>query len=349
MTAQFHKPPVFMVINGNIEDGVPQVSHLVTRQAESLREIGWDVFLDVIDDRTSVQGILRNIRERQREVLRIKPGLIHAQYGSVTAAVARCIKGSLPLIVSFCGDDLLGTPCPGWQWRIRERGARLIGLWAAQHADTIIVKSHNLLQALPPNFRNRAIVLPNGIDTRLFYPMSQSECRKKLGWSQQSKVVLFNASNYENQYVKNPALAHATMALVSRSVSDVVLHMFSNTPPEEVPLLMNAADCLLVTSLQEGSPNIIKEAMACDLPVVSVPCGDAPERLYKCYPGAICPYDANALAEAILEVFRIGCRSNGREQLMMQKLDALSVAERLGEIYSCVLQKANFTHTSRTA
>jgi glycosyltransferase involved in cell wall biosynthesis len=103
--------------------------------------------------------------------------------------------------------------------------------------------------------------------------------------------------------------------------------------------MLNAADCLLVTSLHEGSPNIVKEAMACNLPVVSVPCGDVVERLEKTYPGSIRPYDAAALAGAIYEVLKTGRRSNGREQIVIQGLTLAKIAERLVQIYRHVQQK----------
>lgn len=78
--------------------------------------------------------------------------------------------------------------------------------------------------------------------------------------------------------------------------------------------------------------------MACDLPVVSVPCGDVSERLEGTRPGGVCTYDAVSLADAIKEVFKAGCRSNGLEQLVAQGLSSTAVAERLSTLYSSVQQ-----------
>jgi glycosyltransferase involved in cell wall biosynthesis len=149
----------------------------------------------------------------------------------------------------------------------------------------------------------------------------------------QSKVVLFNASQNENQISKNPSLARAAVDLLARSIPDVSLYMMSNASQEEVCLSLNAADSLLVTSLHEGSPNIVKEAMACNLPVVSVPCGDVPERLRMTHPGGVCSYDARVLAKTLEEVLMAGYRSNGRHQLIAQGLTTAKVAERLMQIY----------------
>jgi len=323
---------VFMIINGSLKNGNAIFSNLVRSQALSLENLGCEVVVGVVDNRTSLYGILQNILRLRREIIGIKPQLVHAQYGTITAAVASLIKRSLLLVVSFCGDDLLGTPNPGIIWRIREKVSRVISLLAAWQADVIIVKSNNLLQSLPETLKRKAKVLPNGVNMNWFHPIHSHECRSKLGWATDKKVILFNASENSNQNVKNLPLAQATFNILSHSLN-VTMHVMSNANREEVHLMLNAADCLLVTSLHEGSPNIVKEAMACNLPVVSVSCGDVTDRLKHTKPGKVCPYDAHALAEAIQEVLCVERRSNGREQLMEQGLTAQNVAESLTRIY----------------
>jgi teichuronic acid biosynthesis glycosyltransferase TuaC len=335
---------VFMVLNCNVKSETPQISSFVKSQAESLRDAGWEVSLGIVDDRTSLHGIVRNIRRLKREIGHARPGLVHAQYGSMTAAIASFIKGSLPLVVSFCGDDLLGTQNPELIWNVREKCARITGLGAARRAAAVIVKSKNLMHALPTRLKNIASVLPNGVDMSLFTPMPRDEARTRVGWMGKGKVVLFNASHNDNQNSKNPSLARAVIDTLARDVSDVSLEVLSNASQEEVRLRMNAADCLLVTSLHEGSPNIVKEAMACNLPVVSVTCGDVAERLKNTYPGGICPYDAQNLARAVHDVLKANLRSNGREQVVAQGLTLTNVAERLVKLYHDV-QKESFSIT----
>jgi glycosyltransferase involved in cell wall biosynthesis len=332
MNPQGAKASVFMVRNCELKDGVPQIPAFLEHKIEYLRNAGVEEFIGVVDDRTSIRGILRNIRRLKSEIIRYQPGLVHAEYGSITAAIACFIKGQVPLVVSFCGDDILGTPNPGLVWRVRERLARAIGLWAARRATAIVVKSNNLLQALPETIRSRATILPEGVNLNLFKPMPRDACRARLGWSMR-KVVLFNAGYKGNQKVKNLDLARETLHRLTESFPDALLKTVSDASSEDVRLLLNAADCLLVTSFHEGSPNIVKEAMACNLPVVSVPCGDVTERLAKTYPGGVYPYDASALAEAIGEVFRAGRRSNGRDQIVAQGMTTAGVAARLIELY----------------
>jgi teichuronic acid biosynthesis glycosyltransferase TuaC len=330
------KTSVFFVVGGDWKDGELTPPPFVRSQAESLRGCDCEVFLAIVDDRTSVRGILRNIRRICAEARRAQPKLIHAQYGSVIAGMGRLVRGSAPLIVSFCGDDLLGTPAPGVIWRIREACSRAIGLWAARGASTIIVKSKSLFETLPSDLQRKAVVVPNGVDADAFRPMDQNKCRAALGWSKKAKIILFDGSwngLKEDNRRKNPMLARETVELLASSIPDISLHAISNVPHRQIPLMMNAADCLLVTSLQEGSPNIVKEAMACNLPIVSVPCGDVAERLGGTSPGGIRPYNAASLAACVKEVILAGRRSNGRERLIEQGLTTSKVAEQVTQIY----------------
>jgi glycosyltransferase involved in cell wall biosynthesis len=149
----------------------------------------------------------------------------------------------------------------------------------------------------------------------------------------QEKIVLFNASIGKSQHVKNPALARETIDLLAGTDPAVSLHVMSGASTEEVVWMLNAADCLLVTSLHEGAPKIVQEAMACNLPVVSVPCGDVPERLTGVYPGGIASYDVAELAGLVREVLDGENRSNGREQAMQQGLSITTYAEKAIQTY----------------
>src|SRR5690606_2964302 len=145
---------------------------------------------------------------------------------------------------------------------------------AARRADATIVKSRNLCEALPSELQNRAFIVPNGVDTDYFAPMNREECRGLLGWPPDARIVLFNAAHGMPSVRKNAALARDVLERIRTHASDVILKTMSRNPVHEVRAMLNAADCLLVTSIHEGSPNIVKEAMACNLPVVSVDCGD---------------------------------------------------------------------------
>jgi teichuronic acid biosynthesis glycosyltransferase TuaC len=97
--------------------------------------------------------------------------------------------------------------------------------------------------------------------------------------------------------------------------------------PHQVPLYLNAADVLLCASRAEGSPNIVKEALACNLPIVASPVGDVPERLQGVFPSKVVAREPEAMADALIEILSLKQRSNGRERVMQVAQDARKVLE----------------------
>ena len=311
-----------------IPDGA-SVPHAYATQIEFLRRAGNDVMLFGVDDRISPGGVVRNVRELRIQVTRFRPDLLVAYYGTMVGAVTRSAAGGIPFVITFRGSDLLGSSNPGWKWQLRDRLGRFLSLWAASGARQIVVNGSGLYQSLPVGLRAKTHNLPNGINTEIFSPIPRDLARRQLGWPVEEKVILFNAGVGSGQVVKNRPLAEEALALLS----NVRLEAISNCTREEVALRMNASDCLLVTSLHEGSPDLVKEAMACNLPVVSVPCGDVPERLQGVSLSFIQPYNARKLAEASEMVLKAGGRSNGREQLFAQGLDTVSVTGKVLAVY----------------
>jgi glycosyltransferase involved in cell wall biosynthesis len=154
--------------------------------------------------------------------------------------------------------------------------------------------------------------------------------------------VLFYCFAGEDQAVKNLPLAQNAVHILTIDDPGVELFVMSNAERNDVRLIMNASDCLLITSLHEGSPNIVKEAMACNLPVVSVPCGDVNERLKEVSPGGVYGYDAWTLADGIRQVLAVGKRSNGRDEIIRQGLTASTVAKSLNQIYQRAIEECAF-------
>jgi glycosyltransferase involved in cell wall biosynthesis len=115
-------------------------------------------------------------------------------------------------------------------------------------------------------------------------------------------------------------------------VGPIHLAVAENQPPNVMPLMMNAADCLLLTSMIEGSPNVVKEAIMCNLPVVTTEVGDVREMLTDITPSAICPHDSTELGNALVDVLRTGIRSNGRQQRV--DLAESVVARRILDVYA---------------
>ena len=175
-------------------------------------------------------------------------------------------------------------------------------------------------------------VIPCGIDLERFKPMDSLACRHRLGWSPDSFHVLFASGNGDQ--VKRPWLAKAAVAQMSPSDSPPELHHLTSVPNAEVPVWLNASDVLLLTSLHEGSPTIVKEALACGLPIVSVDVGDVAERIEGIEECHLARSEPAGLAAKLSLVRQQGKRFDCRTRI--NELSILSVAEKLKRFYEDV-------------
>ncbi|MBV9004638.1 MAG: glycosyltransferase [Solirubrobacterales bacterium] len=182
--------------------------------------------------------------------------------------------------------------------------------------------------ALPMSVRGRNHVLPHGVDRSLFRPFPQSTARQQLGWSPDERVVLFVGEDPN----KRCDLATEAVEIARSEFPALRLAPCTHVPHREVPVWMNAADILVLTSNVEGSPNVVKEAMACNLPIVSVDVGDVRNVVEGTRNCRIMAQDPKALAEGFCDVLRaVPARSDGRSRTDYLGLDA--IAARLLEIY----------------
>jgi len=261
--------------------------------------------------------------------LRGRYRLVHVHAGE-TALAAR-FHVATPMLVSYCGDDVLGDPREDGSIPLRGRLRSAVVRAHSHLFPAVVVKSQQMHDRLPAGTRTRTTVLPNGVDTRIFRPLDRAECRRELGWDEDERVALFAGTRPDSPR-KRRALAEAACAVASELGDPVRLHVAGSVPPERMPVLMNAANCLLLTSSIEGSPNVVKEALMCDLPVVSVPVGDTSELLADVSPSLVCDATPEALAEGLVRVLDVPRRSNGRAASADLTLE--SIASRVEAVYA---------------
>lgn len=299
------------------------------RQMESVGKFGVEVQPFYLKSRTSPTTTIRELWRLGREIGEFAPDIVHAHFGTMTAFVA-AVASRKPLVITFHGSDL--NPAPGDFW-LRAKLARTLSHLAALRAARIICVSSQLSDRIAYH-SGRVHIVPCGVNLKLFRPASRDECRAKLGWSIDEKVVLFNART--DPVGKRLGLAETAVALAQRQIPNLRLHVFrGSTPPDEMPLFYSAADCLLMTSDYEGSPMVVKEALACNLPVVSVDVGDVAERLQGIWPSRIVARNPDALGRALVEILNAERRSNGRDR--MRDLSEESVADQVVSIYRLTL------------
>lgn len=323
----------------------PQPAHsasmiFIERQIESLLAAGVDGRTFHLQSRTEPSVTLREWRRLRADIRDFRPEVVHAQYGTATAfltvlAAPARMAGAPPLIVTFRGSDLNPDPEKGFA---RCLAGRWMSQVAACRATRIICVSEQLLRRLWWG-RNKALVVPSGTDTRLFRPRQLAEARAELGWSAEERIVLFNGSQRQ---LKRPDLARAAVAEAGRRCGPIRLVELDGTQsPDIVPIMMNAADCLILTSDREGSPNVVKEAIASGLPVVSRDVGDVRLRLANVRPSKIAGDTPEELGEALAEILACPVRSNGPQAAAGFSLEA--IAARIVTVYEDAARKRRKT------
>jgi glycosyltransferase involved in cell wall biosynthesis len=295
----------------------PGLGAFVASQVASLRKAGLGVDVLFLDARRSKWELVRGIAQVRTRAASGDYDLVHAHFGY--NGVPACLQSRLPVVISFCGTDL------------NHPRFRPISRWVARRADACIVKSDRLREILGIP----AAVIPNGVDTSRFRPIHRDEARRRLGLIPDARYALFvsNPARPEKRY----DLAKAAVAAAQEASGPIEMLVLHNRPQHELPVYFNAADLLLLTSSSEGSPNAVKEAMACNLPIVSTDVGDVRQVLGKTHNCAVCDPVADSLAHGIRTVLCDGARSNGRSRIAHLASDA--VAARIVAVYRRALDR----------
>lgn len=311
----------------NVSGGV-----FADRQICSLENAGVDADVLVIRGNTSFRESRRNFQRLRRRLAAGGHDVVHAQYGSVTALVT-CLAGKrrVPVVVSFCGSDLNGTPSVS---RVRSWLGVVVSQLAATLADGVICKSEALARRIWLKHR-RLLVMPNGVDLAQFRPLDRQECRRRLGIGSDDVCLLFNNGNGDP--VKRLDQAEIVTERVARCLPQraVRLLVLRAVAPSDVVYYLNAANVLLITSDMEGSPNILKEAIACRTPVVSYPVGDAGDRLAGVTFGRVVPRDPIQMADAVRD-FVLDPPKPDLDAEVLAAIDQETVAKQILEFYRTV-------------
>jgi glycosyltransferase involved in cell wall biosynthesis len=309
----------------------PHWGSFVRSQAKSLWELNLDVDVLVVRGFVTMKAYFSTLPEVRRRTRDSKYDLVHAHFGHTAAMVATALRH--PLVISFCGEDLLGAPRAHGN-TLKSTVESAIFRHLPGIADATITKSLEMELQLPKKYQADNTVLPNGVDTNLFMPIPQIEARDTLGWRHDERVALFLGDPSDSR--KRVELAEQAMIQVQKTQPDARLEIAFGIKPAVVPTLMNAADCLVFPSRSEGSPNAVKEAMAAALPIVATPVGDVPERFKDVEGCFVCQPHPMEFSYAILKAFEMG-GSSLAARTAVEAISIETIAGRLRDIYLSVL------------
>jgi len=295
---------ILFVIPGKKIDS-PQSMTFVKRLARSLDALGAHVDIMISVKSSNPLDFIEQGVELRKIVRLNRPDLVVAQYGTFTGLLVALFAPS-PKIITYHGSDLNPTPSEN---RLYVLLKHLASHTASFLSDGIICVSRELAGRLV--CRKPIEIIPTSTDTDLFSPTDMNECRKMIGWDLHVPTALFLVGN--NPGKKRLDLALEVEKHLLRKSSEVVMKVIRDEIPlSQVPAYLNAADCLVYLSDFEGSPNLIRDACACNTPIVTVPVGDVIEVLAEVTPSRVVRRDAYEIAEAVRELTLLQTRSNGR-------------------------------------
>ena len=308
----------------------PAFGSYVRTQSESLTAAGIDVEMLVLRNRYRKLIYPKAILQLRQRLASGSVDLVHAHYGFV-GMVART-QWKVPVVVTYHGSDILG-------W-INSRGEReslgaLIagaGRMLARCIDAAIVQSDEMAGRL---HKSNVYIIPHEVDLKVFQPTEREQARRVLGLELYKKYLLFAANPKVG--VKRFSLAKAVAERLTAQDPSAELLVVSKETQQRLALYMSACDVLIFPSYQEGSPNIVKQAMACNLPIVSTDVGDVRQVVGTTKDCYVCNPSVPEFTARINEILVHRNRTDGREHI--RHLESSSVAQKVIEVYEGVLRK----------
>ena len=265
-----------------------------------------------------VQAYIRGALSLIRITKDWKPDIIHAHSG-FCGFIAN-LQRNVPVVTTYHGSD------------INVKVNRLISRFAIHFSAYNIFVSQKLIDLV--NAKNKYTCIPCGVDMDQFYSIEDKKaCREKLHLSQGKKHVLFSKMFYDP--VKNYPLAKQAVD----KLNDVELLEFVGYSREESCLLMNACDAVIMTSFMEGSPQFIKEAMACSCPIVSVDVGDVKEIISGTKACFVTSYNPTDVADKLQQALNFGGKTDGRSRIV--QFDNNELAKKIINIYNSIIRGKN--------
>ena len=193
----------------------------------------------------------------------------------------------------------------------------------------VIVKSTRMSKQI--NLEN-SVIIPNGVQISKYLRSNERELiRKELGFEDHIKYIIFIGDIFHPN--KNYKLCEDALRILN--ADNVKLVPVFNKSHQEVIKYQIAADVLMLTSFLEGSPNVIKEAMAACCPIVATDVGDVRYVIGSidgCY--VLDSFSPHEAAEKLVKALAFNQRTDGLNVLKEKGLDANSVAEKIINLYS---------------
>lgn len=264
-------------------------------------------------------GYLKNISKIRKKIKEYKPDLLHAHYG--LSGLLSCLQRIVPVVITFHGSE------------IHSRFINILSSFASKYSEyNIYVAKHIREKMYFKSGRNFNIV-PCGINLDESFVMDKDISSSRMKLTKENINILF-AGAFDD-LMKNYKLAKNAIQIISENKINLIELKGYNR--EEVTYLFNACDLFLLTSKNEGSPQTIKEAMACNCPIVATDVGEIRDIISDSEGCFITSFEPDDIAQKLKLAMEYGKRTNGREKI--KRFDNNIIAEKIYSVYKDVLSK----------
>ncbi|MES2528825.1 MAG: glycosyltransferase [Bdellovibrionota bacterium] len=244
------------------------------RQISALKTEGVEVEIFLLKNRMNPFSLILEFFKMRRLIWKFQPDLIHAHYGSITSFFS-CMNFDVPVVVTFRGSDINANPSLSF---FRMKLVHFLSNASSKLASHVFCVSQEIAGKLLCD-PSRISILPSGVEDKEFFPIKQAIARVKTSLGKDEKIILFNAGRNPN--LKRLDIAEKVYQSLKPEFPTLRLLVLNGmTFSAEIPYYMNSADVVLMSSESEGSPNIVKEAASCGVPVVSFDVGDVSSILF---------------------------------------------------------------------
>lgn len=309
--------------------------------AKGIRELGVDVELCYL-------GNLRSARNfwQARSLVKSIAGdfdIVHAQFGSA-CALATAAATHVPKVLSLRGSDWHRYK-EKWNYlAIHSLMATAMTKRVIRDFDAVIVMSHRMVKEIRSVYPNAPVLkMPDPINLQNFTPLDKQVARALLGFSKNTeKWVLFTTVSNTNP-IKRVPLAIEAVKRANQRMGGIQLRIATGLTSAEMPVFVGACDLALCTSLHEGWPNSLKEALACNIPFVATDVSDLADIAKQEPTCRICPPDPDILADNICDVLSTRKTIDLRSHVI--EMDVPTISRRLVDLYQALLSRKQTQRT----
>lgn len=320
------KISVLFVVSGNSKKF--DVAPFIKVQADSLIEQGIDVSFFSIKGK-GVWGYIKAAKELRKKIKSNNYDIIHAHY--TFSGLTACLSFSqIPIVLSLMGSDAYGDYIGVNKISFSSRFAILLTKLIQPFTNAIICKSEHIRSFV--YLKKKSYVIPNGVNLAAFNDMEKS-FHDELNLNENTSYVLFLGQK-DNVRKNFKLLENAFNLVENKNVELIAPYPVKH---DDIVKYLNTVSAIVVPSLMEGSPNVVKEAMACNCPIIATPVGDVQWLLDNVEGHYIVDFDAKDLANKIkqaVEFSKINRRTKGRQRLIDLGLENKDVADKIIELYN---------------